>query len=108
MTKALCELMNIGNYPIRIIGTRHGEKKCESLLSREEMASAIDMGNYYKVPPDLRDLNYSKYFNDGDLSKANLEDYNSNNTYQLSVKEIKEKLLELDYIKNQISLWEAR
>ena len=104
---ALKELFNVNNT-IKIIGTRHGEKQYETLCTREEMSKAINLKNFYQIPADNRDLNYSKYFNDGDLSKANLEDYNSNNTYQLSVKEIKEKLLELDYIKNQISLWEAR
>ena len=104
---ALKELFDVDN-PIKIIGTRHGEKQYETLCTREEMSNAVDLKDFYQVPSDNRDLNYSKYFNDGDLSKANLEDYNSNNTYQLSVKQIKEKLLELNYIKNQLSLWMAR
>ena len=104
---ALKELFNVNNT-IKIIGTRHGEKQYETLCTREEMSKAVDLKNFYQVPSDNRDLNYSKYFNHGDLRKTNLEDYNSNNTYQLSVKQIKEKLLELDYIKNQLSLWEAR
>ena len=66
MTQALCELMGKPNYPTRIIGTRHGEKRYESLLSREEMACAIDMGDYYRIPPDLRDLNYAKYVDIGE------------------------------------------
>jgi UDP-N-acetylglucosamine 4,6-dehydratase/5-epimerase len=102
MTKALCELMNIGNYPIRIIGTRHGEKKCESLLSREEMASAIDMGNYYKVPPDLRDLNYSKYVDLGEEKITNSDEFNSDNAEQLDVESMKQLLSKLKFIQSAI------
>jgi UDP-N-acetylglucosamine 4,6-dehydratase/5-epimerase len=95
MTQALCELMGKTNYPTRIIGTRHGEKRYESLMSREEMASAIDIGNYYKIPLDLRDLNYGKYVDFGEENITNSNEYNSENTSQLSVKEMKNLLYRL-------------
>ena len=98
LTKALCELMGKPNYPLRVIGTRHGEKKYESLLSREEMASAVDMGNYFRVPPDLRDLNYAKYVDVGKEDITNAEEYNSNNTEILDVKGMKILLNKLKFI----------
>jgi len=99
MTKALCELMGKPNYPTRVIGTRHGEKKCESLLSREEMACALDMGNYYRIPPDLRDLNYAKYVDIGEESITDASEYNSDNTERLDVKGMKLLLNKLKFIK---------
>jgi UDP-N-acetylglucosamine 4,6-dehydratase len=98
MTKALCELMGKPDYPTRVIGTRHGEKKYESLLSREEMACAIDMGDYYSIPPDLRDLNYAKYVDIGEEDITNAEEYNSNNTERLDVKGMKILLNKLKFI----------
>ena len=98
MTKALCELMGKSNYPTRVIGTRHGEKKCESLLSREEMACALDMGSYYKIPPDLRDLNYAKYVDIGEESITDAKEYNSDNTERLDVEGMKLLLNKLKFI----------
>ena len=99
MTKALCELMGKPNYPTRVIGTRHGEKKCEALLSREEMACALDMGNYYRIPPDLRDLNYAKYVDIGEESITDASEYNSDNTERLDVEGMKLLLNKLKFIK---------
>ena len=87
------------DHNIDVIGTRHGEKRYESLLSREEMAYAIDMEDYYRIPPDLRDLNYAKYVFEGDKQISTLDDYTSHNTERLGVSEVKELLLELDFIK---------
>ncbi len=80
---ALKELLNVEQHPVNVIGTRHGEKLYEALLSREEMIAAIDMGDYYRVPPDLRDLNYGKYVEQGDSRISAVEDYNSHNTQRL-------------------------
>ncbi len=98
MTQALCELMGKPNYPTRVIGTRHGEKRYESLLSREEMACALDMGKYYRVPPDLRDLNYAKYIDSGEENITNSDEYNSDNTVQLDVAGMKLLLNKLRFI----------
>jgi UDP-glucose 4-epimerase len=87
---------------IRIIGTRHGEKLYESLLSREEAVKAIDMGDYYRVPADTRDLNYSKYFDEGNSKIEYVEEYNSHNTHRLSKDELYDLLLNLPYIKNEL------
>ena len=83
---------------VRIIGTRHGEKLYESLVSREEMARAEDMTGYYRIPADNRDLNYAKYFSDGEERISVLDDYTSHNTERLSVEQVKALLLKLDYI----------
>ena len=85
-----------------MIGIRHGEKLYETLLTNEECANATDMGNFYRVPLDNRGLNYDKYFNEGNVSRNTLTEFNSNNTALLSVEEVKEKLLTLDYIKDQL------
>ena len=98
MTQALCELMGKLDYPIRVIGTRHGEKRYESLLSREEMACAIDMGSYYRIPPDLRDLNYAKYVDLGEEGITNADEYNSDNTERLDVEGMKVLLNKLKFI----------
>jgi UDP-glucose 4-epimerase len=98
MTQALCELMGKPNYPTRVIGTRHGEKRYESLLSREEMACAVDMGDYYRIPPDLRDLNYAKYVDLGEESITNADEYNSDNTVRLDVEGMKLLLNKLRFI----------
>lgn len=98
---ALRELFQRDN-PIRVIGTRHGEKLYESLVSREEIAKAEDMGQYYRVPSDDRDLNYAKYFVEGELEIAALDDYTSHNTERLDVEGVKRLLLKLDYIQGQL------
>ncbi|NLZ75364.1 MAG: polysaccharide biosynthesis protein [Erysipelotrichia bacterium] len=90
------------NAKIKIIGIRHGEKMYETLLTSEECTNAIDMGNFYRVPCDKRDLNYDRYFIEGNLERKKVIDFNSNNTKLLTVEEIKEKLLKLDYIKQQL------
>lgn len=99
LAKALCQLLDKPDYPIQTIGTRHGEKLYETLLSREERVSATELGNYYRVPPDLRDLNYNKFFEEGDLEISHSEDYNSHNTHRLNVEEMAQLLLKLDFIK---------
>ncbi|HFX4222135.1 TPA: UDP-N-acetylglucosamine 4,6-dehydratase/5-epimerase, partial [Escherichia coli] len=96
---ALKELLNAHEHPINIIGTRHGEKLYEALLSREEMIAAEDMGDYYRVPPDLRDLNYGKYVEHGDCRISEVEDYNSHNTERLDVEGMKKLLLKLPFIR---------
>lgn len=88
---------------VKVIGTRHGEKLYESLVSREEMAKAEDMGRYYRIPADNRDLNYKKYFVEGEQRITELDDYTSHNTARLDVAGIKELLLKLDYIKEQLN-----
>ena len=97
-------LRTIFNAPteIKIIGTRHGEKLYETLLNREEMAKSDDLGNYYRVPADNRDLNYSKYFVEGEVKTSNLDDYNSHNTHRLSADELQKLLLNLDYVQNEL------
>lgn len=99
LAKALIELLGVEKHPIHIIGTRHGEKLYETLLSREEMASAEDLGAYYRVPPDLRDLNYGKFIEQGEVAITQSEDYNSHNTRRLDVQGMKELLLKLDFIR---------
>ena len=99
--RALKELFK-SEVATRVIGTRHGEKLYESLISREEMAHAADMGAYYRIPADNRDLNYAKYFSEGEEKISYFEDYTSHNTSRLSVEEVKEFLLKLDYIKEQL------
>jgi UDP-N-acetylglucosamine 4,6-dehydratase len=102
LAQALKELLKLDN-PIHIIGTRHGEKLYESLVSREEMARSEDMGRYYRIPSDNRDLNYAKYFSDGEKSISALEDYTSHNTVRLSVQQIKSILIKLDYIQGELN-----
>ncbi|EAN1750372.1 UDP-N-acetylglucosamine 4,6-dehydratase/5-epimerase [Salmonella enterica] len=100
LAMALKELLQLPEHPINIIGTRHGEKLYEALLSREEMVAAVDMGNYYRVPPDLRDLNYGKYMEQGDERISQVEDYNSHNTERLDVEGMKKLLLKLAFIRS--------
>lgn len=102
LAQAIKELFNAPN-PVKVIGTRHGEKLYETLCTREEMAKAIDLGDYYRIPADKRDLNYNDYFENGDVKKSQLEDYNSHNAVILSVEGIKEKLLNLDYVKKRLA-----
>lgn len=102
LAQALKELFGRANA-VKIIGTRHGEKLYESLISREEMAKAEDMGRYYRIPADNRDLNYKKYFVEGETHISELDDYTSHNTERLDVPGIKKLLLKLDYIKEQLN-----
>lgn len=98
---ALMKIFN-KNVDVKIIGTRHGEKKAECLVSREEMARAIDLGGFYRIPADDRDLDYSKYFVDGAQEVSTLNDYTSDNTRRLDVKQTAELLLSLDFIQNEL------
>jgi len=101
LTKAILELMRKPEHPVHVIGTRHGEKLYEALLSREEMACAEDMGDYFRVPPDGRDLNYAKFVEEGEqrlTQSAHGEDYNSHNTTRLDVEGMKKLLLKLDFM----------
>ena len=101
LAKALTELFNRSN-PVRVIGTRHGEKLYESLVSREEMAKSEDLGNYYRIPADNRDLNYAQFFSEGEEKISKQDDYTSHNTQRLNVEQVKELLLKLDYIKDEL------
>lgn len=103
LAQALIELFET-KTEIKIIGTRHGEKKHETLVNREEMAKAIDLAGYYRIPADTRDLNYGKYFENGEAKVTEIEDYTSENTYRLSVEEIKEKLLTLGYVRDELGV----
>ncbi|WP_429533839.1 polysaccharide biosynthesis protein [Pseudomonas silensiensis] len=99
LAKALTQMLKKPEHPIQVIGTRHGEKLFEALLSREEMACAEDRGEYYRVPPDLRDLNYSKFVEQGEEKISRTEDYNSHNTERLDVEGMKQLLLKLDFMR---------
>ncbi|EXD68133.1 polysaccharide biosynthesis family protein [Acinetobacter baumannii 58452] len=99
LAEALKQLLNVEDHPISIMGTRHGEKAFEALLSREEMVHAFDQGDYFRVPADQRDLNYEKYVEDGDLKITEFEDYNSHNTTRLDVEGMKQLLLKLDFVR---------
>ena len=98
LAQALCGLLNKPDHPIEIMGTRHGEKLFEALLSREEMACSEDMGQYYRIPPDLRDLNYAKFVEQGEEKISRSEDYNSHNTEQLDVDGMRDLLLKLKFM----------
>jgi len=102
LASALKELFNKGNET-KIIGTRHGEKLFETLVSREEMAKIDDLGRYYRIPVDDRDLNYNKYFIEGNLQESVIDDYTSHNTERLSTEEVKKLLLTLDYINGELN-----
>ena len=101
--EAVCELFGGKKEEIKVIGIRHGEKMYETLLTKEEAAKAIDMGNFYAVPADNRDLNYDKYFKEGDVKRATIEEFNSDNTYRLNLEETKAKIADLQYIKNELA-----
>ncbi|MBO0996439.1 polysaccharide biosynthesis protein [Bacillus sp. SD075] len=101
LAQAIKELFNADNE-IKVIGTRHGEKLYETLLTREEYVVAEDLGGFFRVPADNRDLNYDKYFAEGDKKLSSEEEYNSHNTQILSIEQIKEKLLELEYVQNEL------
>ena len=98
LARALTIMVNKPEHPIQVIGTRHGEKLYEALLSREEMACAEDMGAYFRVPPDLRDLNYSKFVEQGEEKISHAVDYNSHNTERLDVEGMQQLLLKLDFM----------
>jgi UDP-glucose 4-epimerase len=98
LARALCEMLGRPDHAIQVIGTRHGEKLYEALLSREEMASAVDMGDYYRVPPDLRDLNYGKFVEQGEAGISKAEDYHSHNTTRLDVAGMKQLLNKLHFM----------
>ena len=104
LAQAVKELFN-SKDEIRIIGIRHGEKMYETLLTNEECAGAIDLGSFYRVPCDKRDLNYDKYYKEGDIKRNALAEFNSNNTKQMDVEQVKEKLLSLSYIQNELNTW---
>ncbi len=105
LVQALKELFKVENE-VKTIGIRHGEKMYETLLTNEECAHAYDLGNFYRIPADKRDLNYDKYFIDGEKERSLLTEFNSNNTKRLNVEQIKEKLLELDEIRQELALWQ--
>ena len=107
LAKAVTELFAPG-HEIRVIGIRHGEKMCETLLTNEECAHAIDLGDFYRVPCDKRDLNYDKYFREGDANRNPLTEFNSGNTRLMTVEEVKQKLLSLQYIQDELSAWEGK
>ena len=92
------------NNEVRVIGTRHGEKLYETLVSREEMAKSEDMGEYFRIPCDTRDLNYDKYFVEGQEKVAKIDDYHSHNTHRLDVEGMKKLLLKLDFIKEDLGI----
>ena len=101
LAKALLELYKVNNQ-IKIIGTRHGEKLYETLVNREEMVKAEDLGNYYRIPADTRDLNYNRFFIEGEAQIAQMEEYTSHNTSRLNIEETKQLLLRLDFIKEDL------
>ena len=107
LARAVTELFALG-HEIKVIGIRHGEKMYETLLTNEECANAIDMGEFYRVPCDKRDLNYDKYFKEGDVERNILTEFNSSNTELLDVEQVKGKLLTLQYIRDELAEWENR
>jgi UDP-N-acetylglucosamine 4,6-dehydratase/5-epimerase len=107
LAKAVKELFNADNE-IKIIGTRHGEKRYETLLTKEEYVKAENLPGFYRVPADQRDLNYNKYFAEGDQKLTTVEEYNSDNTQVLNIEQIKGKLLELDYVRSELKEWSEK
>ena len=103
--EAVCELFGGDKNAIKVIGIRHGEKMYETLLTNEECSGAIDMGDFYRVPADKRGLNYDKYFNEGNKERNTLTEFNSNNTDLWTVEQVKEKLLSLSYIQEELANW---
>ena len=101
--EAVCDLFGYDKSNIKVIGIRHGEKMYETLLTNEECANAVDMGNFYRVPCDNRTLNYDKYFNKGDTERNTLTEFNSSNTTLLNVEETKAKIASLTYIKDELA-----
>ena len=107
LAQAVTGLFHPG-HEIRVIGIRHGEKMYETLLTNEECANAVDLGNFYRVPSDKRDLNYDKYFREGDVKRNVLTEFNSNNTQLLNVEQVQQKLLELAYIQEELAAWQKK
>ena len=107
LAKAVCQLFHYEKEP-KVIGIRHGEKLYETLLTNEECANALDLGDFYRVPCDKRDLNYDKYYKVGDTQRSSLSEFDSNNTQLLTVEQVKEKLLSLEYIRSELAAWEKR
>ncbi|MPN49998.1 UDP-glucose 4-epimerase [bioreactor metagenome] len=107
LAQAVKELFNADNE-IKVIGIRHGEKMYETLLTNEECVNAIDMGDFYRVPADKRDLNYDKYVSEGDKERNKLAEFNSNNTELLDVEGVKKKLLALKYFHEELNEWQAK
>ena len=101
--EAVCELFGGKKEDIKVIGIRHGEKMYETLLTKEECSKAEDMGDFYRVPADNRDLNYDKYFKEGDVKRATIEEFNSDNTRRLNLEETKAKIAGLEYIQNELN-----
>ena len=101
--EAVCELFGGKKEDIKVIGIRHGEKMYETLLTKEECAKAVDMGDFYRVPADNRDLNYDKFFKEGDTKRVLIDEFNSNNTRRLNLEETKEKIASLEYIQNELN-----
>ena len=101
--EAVCELFGGRNVDLKVIGIRHGVKMYETLLTREECAKAVDMGNFYRVPADNRDLNYDKFFTEGDVEKVAIEEFNSNNCNHLNLEETKTKIASLEYIQEELA-----
>ena len=101
--EAVCELFGGKKEDIKVIGIRHGEKMYETLLTREECAKAVDMGNFYRVPADNRDLNYDKFFTEGDVKNVTIEEFNSDNAYRLSLEETKAIITSLEYIQEELA-----
>ena len=101
--EAVCELFGGKKEDIKVIGIRHGEKMYETLLTKEECAKAQDMGNFYRVPADNRDLNYDKFFTDGNVKAVTISEFNSDNTRRLDLAETKAKIAALDYIKEELA-----
>lgn len=106
LARAVAELFD-PEHEIKIIGIRHGEKMYETLLTNEECAGAVDLGNFYRIACDKRDLNYDNYFSRGNKQRAGLSEFNSNNTSRLSLEQVKEKLLQLPYIKQELTAWKG-
>lgn len=100
--EAVCELFGGKKENIKVIGIRHGEKVYETLLTKEECAKAQDMGDYYRVPADNRELNYDRFFKEGDIKQSQIEEFNSNNTRRLTLEETKVKIAALEYIQNEL------
>ncbi|MBQ2445685.1 MAG: polysaccharide biosynthesis protein [Oscillospiraceae bacterium] len=107
LAEAVKELFGV-EQETRVIGIRHGEKMYETLLTNEECANAMDLGDFYRVPSDKRGLNYDKYFREGDVNRNPLTEFNSDNTELLTVEQVKQKLLSLQYIRDELAAWERK
>jgi UDP-glucose 4-epimerase len=103
LAKAIAEILKRPDHPIKVIGTRHGEKVYETLMSREEMVGSEDLGNYFRIRPDMRDLNYGKFFEEGESKLSLSDDYNSHNTTRLDIEGMKALLMKLDFIKDLVA-----